>query len=129
MPIRSWLHCPLAAGLGGLLGLFPPFLPAGEVPDETLQKIIVSQDLAQCGHPEYIAFITLWDGLTGIATEAPLVGWNKPRLGDYLTGDFSEEGLIKAAYLNRPGATFLRILRAGAPLQAQLPLIHEYCTE
>lgn len=128
MPIRSWLPCSLAAGLAGLLGLFPALL-AAEAAEAIQQKIIVSQDLARCGHPEYIAFMTLMEGLTGIATAAPLVGWNKPRLGDYLTGDFSEEGLIKAAYLNRPGSTFLRILRTGAPLQAQLALIHEYCTE
>jgi hypothetical protein len=129
MTNRSHLYGALAAGLAGLLGFFPALLPAEETTDDPVQNIIVSQDLARCGRPEYIAFTTIAEGLTGIATEAPLVGRNKPRLGDYLSGDFSEEGLIKAVYLNRPGTTFLRILRTGAPLHAQLALIHEYCTE
>lgn len=121
----------ILASLG--FALLCPFagIPAvAEVPaDPNLQHIIVTQDLAQCGHAEHILFTILWQGRIGIATEPSIIGWEKPRVGDRLSGEFREEGLTEATYLNRTGTTWLSISKTGETLDQQAPLMRQYCSE
>lgn len=113
-----------------LLWPFPGMPATADAPTApNIQQVIVTQDLAQCGHAEHILFTVLWQGRVGIASEPSIIGWDKPRVGDRLSGEFMEEGLTEATYLNRTGRTWLSITRTGEALDRQAPLLRQYCEE
>ena len=66
---------------------------------------LIIADLAQCGRGEYVLFTVLWHGVVGVAGEPWLIGWNKPQVGDRLTGPFLEKGWMEATQVETTTAT------------------------
>ena len=97
--------------------------------EEVAQKALIIRDLADCGHGEYMMFTVLWKGVVGVATEHYLWGWNKPRIGDQLSGPFLETGTTEATYLNKSGTTHLDIIKTDIPIANQGALVTELCME
>ena len=97
--------------------------------EEDVQKALIIRDLADCGHGEYMMFTVLWKGVVGVATEHYLWGWNKPRIGDQLSGPFLETGTTEATYLNKSGTTHLDIIKTDIPIANQGALVTELCME
>ena len=97
--------------------------------EEVAQKALIIRDLADCGHGEYMMFTVLWKGVVGVATEHYLWGWNKPRIGEQLSGPFLETGTTEATYLNKSETTQLDIIKTGIPIANQGALVTELCTE
>lgn len=110
-----------------LLSISEPSISAEENPNDDTQKALIIKDLKECGHGEYVMFTVLWKGVVGIATEHFLFGWNKPGVGDQLSGPFLETGTMEASYLNKPDTTRLDILKTGIPIANQGALVKEYC--
>ena len=97
--------------------------------EEDAQKALIIRDLSDCGHGEYVMFTVLWKGVVGVATEHYLWGWNKPRIGEQLSGPFLETGTTEATYLNKSETTQLDIIKTGIPIANQGALVTELCTE
>jgi hypothetical protein len=88
---------------------------------------LIIADLAQCGRSEYVLFTVLWNGVVGIAGEPWLIGWNKPQVGDRLTGPFLEKGWMEATQVETATTTYLDILETGVPIAEQNRLRQTYC--
>lgn len=88
---------------------------------------LIIADLAQCGRSEYVLFTVLWHGVVGIAGEPWLIGWNKPQVGDRLTGPFLEKGWMEATQVETATTTYLDILETGIPIAEQNRLRQTYC--
>lgn len=119
--------CRIAAILLLLQSISAPSTASGENPDNEPHKALIIKDLNECGHGEYVMFTVLWKGVVGIATEHFLFSWNKPGVGDQLSGPFLETGTMEASYLNKPDTTRLDILKTGIPIANQGALVKEYC--
>jgi len=119
--------CRIAAVLLFSLSISEAPISADESADNDTQEALIIKDLSECGHGEYVIFTVLWKGVVGIATEHFIYSWNKPRIGDRLSGPFLQPGTMEASYLNRQDTTDLDILKTGIPIANQGALIKEYC--
>ena len=88
---------------------------------------LIIADLAECGRGEYVLFTVLWNGVVGIAGEPWLIGWNKPQVGDRLTGPFLEKGWMEATQVETATTTYLDIQETGIPIAEQNRLRQTYC--
>jgi hypothetical protein len=88
---------------------------------------LIIADLAQCGRGEYVLFTVLWQGVVGVASEPWLIGWNKPQVGDRLTGPFLEKGWMEATQVENGATSYLDILETGVPIAEQNRLRQTYC--
>ena len=119
---RAWMAGVIAALLGHAGA------GAATNPGSTQEPTaLIIADLAQCGRSEYVLFTVLWNGVVGIAGEPWLIGWNKPQVGDRLTGPFLEKGWMEATQVETATTTYLDILETGVPIAEQNRLRQTYC--
>jgi hypothetical protein len=96
--------------------------------EETGNQIaLVIADYSQCGRGDFLLFTVLWKGRVGVMTEPLLIGWDPPRPGDRLTGNFLEEGGTEIRFLDTGETTLVRILKTGIPVDQQGALRMEIC--
>ena len=88
---------------------------------------MIITDLAQCGRGEFVLFTVLWQGVVGVAGEPLLIGWDKPKVGDRLTGAFLAEGWMEGTNVESGATTYLDIQETGVPIAEQNRLLQEYC--
>ena len=116
----------LAGMMAGLLGHFETM--AATTPTSTDQStVLIITDLAQCGRGEFVLFTVLWQGVVGVAGEPLLIGWNKPKVGDRLTGAFLAEGWMEGTNVESGATTYLDIQETGVPIAEQNRLLQKYC--
>ena len=97
---RAWM----AAMMVSLLGQTDARAASTTTSTREPMALIIA-DLAQCGRSEYVLFTVLWHGVVGVAGEPWLIGWNKPQVGDRLTGPFLEKGWMEATQVETTTAT------------------------
>jgi hypothetical protein len=116
----------LAGMVGALFGQTDAVAKSTTASTQEPTALIIA-DLAQCGRGEYVLFTVLWHGVVGVAGEPWLIGWNKPQVGDRLTGPFLEKGWMEATQVETATTTYLDILETGVPIAEQNRLRQTYC--
>ena len=128
MPKCSSCRSPalLAGMMAALLGQTDARAASTRTSTQEPTALIIA-DLAQCGRGEYVLFTVLWHGVVGVAGEPLLIGWNKPQVGDRLTGPFLEKGWMEATQVETATTTYLDIQETGIPIAEQNRLRQTYC--
>jgi hypothetical protein len=130
---RPWLQRasrPSLALLAGMVaGLFGHSdAKAATTPTSTHEPTaLIITDLAQCGKGEFVLFTVLWQGVVGVAGEPLLIGWDKPKVGDRLTGAFLAKGWMEGTNIESGASTYLVIQETGVPIAEQNRLLQTYC--
>ncbi len=127
--MRQIIQRPVIATTLLTLSLIAASATAQSDEGDNIQTALIIKDLGECGHGEYVMFTVLWKGVVGIAAEPSLFGWNKPSIGDRLSGHFLEEASTEATYINKPGVTDLDIVKTGIPIANQGALLGEFCAK
>lgn len=116
----------LAGMMAGLLGHFDAMAATTTTSHHEPTALIIT-DLVQCGRGEFVLFTVLWQGVVGVAGEPLLIGWDKPKVGERLTGAFLAEGWMKGTNLENGATTYLDIQETGVPIAEQNRLLQTYC--
>ena len=112
--------------MAGLIGHFDAKAATTPTSHNEPTALIIT-DLAQCGRGELVLFTVLWQGVVGVAGEPLLIGWDKPKVGDRLTGAFLAEGWMEGTNVESGATTYLDIQETGVPIAEQNRLLQKYC--